>query len=186
MIEKLKMVIAVLDSIQNYTNTIIDALKENPLTDMTFTVVAGVLVYVICEWLKEVWLTPLQEFKKLRAKTSHHLVLYARYYANPIIGNKPLPDEYEEASLELRKLASEVTAFAEVIPIFHPGIPAPNDIVEAGKDLIGLSNSMTLTSSDTFSFHIKHTEMSRENIKRLLLFRIYRKSNNKTESGEKA
>ena len=48
------------------------------------TIIAGVVVFVICECLKEVWLNPLQEYKKLKSKVSRELIASAMYYANPI------------------------------------------------------------------------------------------------------
>ena len=44
------------------------------------TIVAGVIVYVICEYLKEIWLQPLQYYKRLKAEISRLLVFYASLY----------------------------------------------------------------------------------------------------------
>lgn len=139
--------------------------------EMVSTVVAGVLVFVVCEWLKEVWLSPLQEYKKLKAKVSKMLIVHAQYYANPITIDHKMNDEYSKASSEMRELASEVSAFAEVIPSIHLGIPDAKSIVEAGTYLIGLSNGFYVGTEDTASIHSKQNTETREIIKKLLKLR---------------
>lgn len=54
------------------------------MAEMVYTIISGVFVFVVCEWLKEVWLSPLQEYKKLKAKVSKMLIVHAQYYGNPI------------------------------------------------------------------------------------------------------
>ena len=77
-------------------------------------IIAGVAVYVICECLKEAWLKPLQEYKRIKAEISRLLVYYANVYTSPAIYSEE-DSERTKASQEFRQLAAEVIAFSEVI-----------------------------------------------------------------------
>lgn len=135
------------------------------------TIIAGVVVFVICECLKEVWLNPLQEYKKLKSKVSRELIASAMYYANPITHSDGMAKEYTEASDKMRELASEVTAFAEIVPCVHLGIPNAKNIVEAGKNLIGLSNSFFISNYNVAETHMDQNAALENKVKRLLNIR---------------
>ena len=109
------------------------------------TVLSGVLVFALSEWLKEIWLTPLQNYKKLRAKVSMALTMYACYYHNPVDiaeHNDTLPEGYKDASEKLRALASELRAFIETLSWCKLGIPLKSALYDASAYLMGLSNGM--------------------------------------------
>ena len=139
------------------------------------TVLSGVLVFAVSEWLKEIWLTPLQNYKKLRGEVSKALTMYARYYYNPVdiadYDNK-LPDEYKVASENLRILASEVRAFIETLSWCKPFIPSKKELHDASAHLVGLSNSMLLPYSTHSHRYIDESMESEKEVKRLL--RIYK------------
>lgn len=118
---------------------------KTELWNLLATILSGVGVYVVCEWYTEFALRPIQEYKQLKAKVAKLLVLHAQYYSNP-----QLYDECEKfpawsvASDEIRELAAEVAAFAEVKPnqIFVLGaIPPKKKLLEAYRHLMGLSHS---------------------------------------------
>lgn len=137
----------------------------------TSTIIAGVVVFVACEWLKEVWLSPLQEYKKLKAKTSQMLIQYANLYSNPATLSKGNNEHYDKASDEMRILASELSAFTEIMPFIHIGIPKAKDIAEASKNLIGISNSFYTTNVDGIETRIEHAHKYRDEVKRYLKLR---------------
>ena len=139
--------------------------------EMASTIIAGVLVFVVCEWLKEVWLSPLQEYKKLKAKVSKMLIVHAQYYSNPITIDHKMNEEYSKASSEIRELASEVSAFAEIIPYIHWGIPDAKNIVEAGRCLIGLSNGFHIRNEESAFTQSNQNAETRNKIKELLKLR---------------
>ena len=139
--------------------------------EMLATIVAGVVVFVVCEWLKEVWLSPLQEYTKLKAKVSKLLIVHAQYYANPIEASHDMSSEYKSASCELRELASEVSAFAELIPVIHLGIPKATEIVEAGRCLIGLSNNFFVTGVESAHEKAMRNCDTRTKIKQIMKLR---------------
>lgn len=136
------------------------------------TVLSGVLVFALCECLKEIWLMPLQNYKKLRGKVSQSLTLYACYYCNPVDivdSNNELPDDYKAASKALRALASELRAFLEILSWCRFGIPSKKKLYTVSAELIGLSNSMCLPYNDRRIEQIMERE---RNIRRLL--KIYK------------
>lgn len=122
---------------------------KTELWNLLATVLSGVLVYVISQWYTEFILRPIQEYKRLKAKTANLLILHAQYYANPqIYGDGGDFSVRFAASTEIRELAAEVAAFAEVKP-FHPfvfcAIPTKKSLSKASRCLIGLSNSFFTT-----------------------------------------
>lgn len=138
------------------------------MAEMVCTIISGVLVFVACEWLKEIWLSPLQEYKKLKAKVSKALIVHAQYYGNPISSASQKNEEYSHASSEMRNVASELLAFAEIMPFLHLGMPNARKIVQAGSQLIGLSNSFYVENEETRYDHIAHNHERCNRIKSLL------------------
>lgn len=139
------------------------------------TVLSGVLVFAISEWLKEIWLTPLQNYKKLRGKVSRSLTMYACYYHNPVDiadHDDKLPDDYKAAAEGLRMLASELRAFIETLSWCKFGIPSKGDLYDASAHLIGLSNSMMVPYNSHFDRRLDNTIENENRVKRLL--RIYK------------
>ena len=52
------------------------------------TVISGVIVYLLGQYFHIIWLIPLQEYKKIRSKIAHELLLYANIYSNVISGDE--------------------------------------------------------------------------------------------------
>lgn len=115
------------------------------------TIVSGVIVYVICELYAEFVLRPIQEYKQLKAKVAKLLVLHAHYYANPqFFDESETYPAWSVASNEIRELAAEVAAFAEIKPchlLVFMFIPSKKRLSEAQSYLIGLSNSFFTSRS---------------------------------------
>jgi hypothetical protein len=111
------------------------------------TVISGVLVYVISELLKTLWLEPLQNYKKIKGQISYIITMYANIYTNPIDiakTNNILPDDYKVAYDELRKKACELRAFIATLFWLKIFIPKKKNLYEVSACLIGLSNSLVL------------------------------------------
>ena len=140
-------------------------------TEPTSTIIAGVVVYVVCEWLKEVWLSPIQEYKKLKAKASQMLILYANLYTNPANLANGKNENYDKASDEMRILASELSAFTETMPFIHIGIPGAENIAIASKNLIGIANSFYTANADEIYTKIDHAHKYRDAVKQHLNLR---------------
>lgn len=95
--------------------------------------------------ITQIYFKYYQEFRVLRGKTATLLTLYASCFSNPVdiakTKNQELPSGYREASIELRKLASDWRGFIEVKPKMLLR-PTKKMCVIISKNLIGLSNGM--------------------------------------------
>ena len=49
-------------------SSLLNKLLMHLSTDTTATIVSGIVVFVLCEYIKEIWLMPLQEYKKLKSE----------------------------------------------------------------------------------------------------------------------
>lgn len=119
------------------------------LKNLLITIFSGVAVYVLSQWYTEFVLRPIQEYKQLKAKTAKLLVLHAQYYSNPqFYDESDNCPAWSAASNEIRELAAEVAAFAEIKPCHlwvFLAIPPKKKLLEAQSYLIGLSNSFFTT-----------------------------------------
>lgn len=124
---------------------------KTELWNLLATILSGVAVYVVCEWYTEFALRPIQEYKKLKAKVAKLLVFHAQYYSNPrLYDDSESCPAWSAASDEIRELAAEVAAFAEIKPCHlwvFLAIPPKKKLLEAQSYLIGLSNSFFTTQS---------------------------------------
>lgn len=122
---------------------------QEQLINLIITVLSGVLVYVISQWYTEFILRPVQEYKQLKAKVAKLLILHAQYYSNPqVYGDGGNCFAWSAAANEIRELAAEVAAFAEIKPLqifVLWAIPRKKKLLEAQSYLIGLSNSFFTT-----------------------------------------
>jgi len=127
------------------------------------TIISGVTVFLIGQTVLKLFVEPWQVQRECMAKIAHHLLLYANVYSNPGIGTE---EANREASTETRKLASELIASCHRIPFYNAlskcGLfPKRESILEAQKNLIGLSNS-------THSGEPLHNASRSDKIKELL------------------
>ena len=119
--------------------------------NISATIIGGVIVYVICEWYTEFALRPIREYRQLKAKVAKLLVLHAQYFSNPRFydESEKYPD-WSTAKEEIRELAADVAAFAEIKPchlLVFLFIPSKKRLSEAQTHLIGLSNSFFTSRS---------------------------------------
>lgn len=153
-------------------NNIADRMQSNSVLTMVGTIISGVFVFVICEYLKEIWLSPLQEYKKLKQKISYTLTYYENIYCNVIDSankNEKMISKYNAISDKIRDLASELRAFDEALSWLKVGIPSKGKIYKASSYLIGLSNSMFCphNTNDTFDRNEENNNKA-NNIRKLL------------------
>lgn len=91
---------------------------DNTFIAVVITVISGVLVFAVSEYLREIWVAPLQEYRKIKQKISYLLSFNARCYSNvidPNHANKSLVSEYDKAAIELRDAACQLKGFIEII-----------------------------------------------------------------------
>lgn len=136
-------------------------------------VVSGVLVYLIGEMIREIWLLPLQQFKQLKSSISYNLVFFANKYTDLCDHVKAKPEEFAEynnASLIFRKLASELSGFIDTLSWFKPKIPKEKDLRIASTSLMAISNNFFFSGNpnqciNTIDRNIKSAELARKHLK---------------------
>lgn len=116
------------------------------------TTITGVSVFIIGQIIMECYVKPLQEYHRIKAEVSYLLVLYANVFMNPEIidRNNDIQFTLEEkerrkrAGNELREAAAKIVGFKQQKPFFVK----KDNIEEASKNLIGLSNSLYVFKKD--------------------------------------
>ena len=125
--------------------------------------VGSVAAVLIFELIKNEILVPRDEFRKLQRKVNSMLTMYARYYSNPVHGDRPMMSEktiedYISAATDVRRMAVEVIAFADARKRKKCYGIAAEDIRSAGGALIGLSNSFFFTGDRSDRDYTKEQE----------------------------
>jgi hypothetical protein len=114
------------------------------LSDLTGTVLAGVLVFLVGQVVVRFVLDPLANQRAIIGEIADRLIFHAAAYMNPGVARQEL---LEEASRELRRSSAQLQARTHVIPLYDElakvGIVrSRGQIDEASRELIGLSNSV--------------------------------------------
>lgn len=131
-------------------DNVISTIKNLVVSETFLTIISGVLVFALSQFFNDYWLKPIQKYKDLRGRIAYSLVLYANLYMNPIEYKlSSQTEEREIASTELRKLAAEVCAMAEIRPFGNVFILNKKKLSKISKCLIGLSNSIYSDHSNT-------------------------------------
>lgn len=115
------------------------------------TILTGVLVFLIGQAALKFYFEPLQEFRRTVAEIAHVLIDYANVYGNPGLGD---PDEIMKVSAHLRNLSSKLYANMYLTPSYAKTarfirFPSEESVSEAATQLIGLSNSVFASASDS-------------------------------------
>ena len=133
------------------------------------TIISGVIVFVACEWAREEWLTPYQEYKKIKSKIAFTLEFYAHCYLN-VVDYTQKNERYDKGREEMRKLACDLAGFMETISFFRMKIPDDLKLKEAHSALIGLSNGFySNTQEKSFAYITSNKEFARTVIENLKL-----------------
>lgn len=109
-----------------------------------WTIVTGVLVFLIGQAVLKFLLEPLQEFQRTVSEIAHALIEHANVYGNPGLGDE---QKLKEVSRALRNLSSRLYAQMSLTPKYRYiakvlCFPSERAISEAATNLIGLSNSV--------------------------------------------
>lgn len=150
-----------------------DVIKAVFSSTVFWTVISGVLVFVIGQLFVELFLKPLSRYNEIKAEIAYALVYYANVYLNPIVYNKevqPNIELYKKASEELRILAAKITGFSQERRFLRIFIPVKR-IEQVRHNLIGLSNGCVISSVRHEGEYVTRNEQNVKEIKRLLRLR---------------
>lgn len=125
-----------------------------------FTVLSGVITFVIGQIIVKLLLDPIQDMKKTISQVSHTLVERANVIANPGLPAKEILDD---ASESLRRLSSQLHAHLYLIPSYNAtakvfGLPSKEKLLVASSALIGLSNSVYRADEKVYETNAKRVE----------------------------
>ncbi|SRR5260221_134197 len=125
-----------------------------------FTVLSGVITFVIGQLIVKLVLEPVQEMKRTIAQISHVLIERANVIANPGVPAKEILDETSQL---LRKLSSQLHAHLYLVPCYKviSGIfylPSKEKLLVASSALIGLSNSIYRADEKVYEVNAKRVE----------------------------
>lgn len=127
------------------------------------TIISGVFVFILGQLALKLIIEPIQEFRKTLADIAFALIEYANIYSNPGSAGNELENK---ASEELRKLSSRLNAQMYLIPgyssISKPfRLPSKDNLVEAARDLIGLSNGVFKSPIDLVNTNLERAKKIR-------------------------
>ncbi|HSH30844.1 MAG TPA: hypothetical protein VK971_13130 [Thiohalobacter sp.] len=132
------------------------------MSSVFFTVISGVLVFVIAQILLRLWLDPITELKKTIGRVAQALTERADIYSNP---GWPPNSLIEETRSHFRQIMSELEANASSIPFYSVtarifGLPSQESIYKSSKWLNGISNS--LWKNDLFDKNIAKAQLIKD------------------------
>lgn len=134
------------------------------------TVISGVVVYVISEYIKEFYIEPRKKYKDLVQKIDYSLIMYAREILRPLDTSKQ-NDEYhlkidacKAVSKALRDLSAELASKSSRLRFSRKTEKAKRK--KAAEELMGLSNCIFENGKDDLTRN--HNEKSVSTIRQCL------------------
>ena len=130
------------------------------------TVLSGVLVFVVGQFILRLIIEPLQEFARIRGEVNYALIYYANFLSNPGLWNPKILDEISD---NLRKLSGRFMATANSIRLYDflfrfRLVPSREDLIKSVRELIFLSNSVHSgdgkSNSNAISNVMKHLNLT--------------------------
>lgn len=125
-----------------------------------FTVLSGVITFVIGQLIVKLFLDPIQELNKTIAWISYMLVERANVIANPGVSKKEIMNETSDS---LRKLSSQLHAHLYIVPLYNKTskifcLPSKDKLIDASSALIGLSNSIHKADDKIYEVNAKRVK----------------------------
>lgn len=125
---------------------------KNIINNTTFiTVLSGVLVYVLSQFVLECIINPKKKYKQLRERIIYTITLYCCYYHSPYNlldenQNVTGKERYEEGSKEMRKIGAELAGYIGTVPGIR--FKKRKKLKEVLGAIIGISNGFFIVSKD--------------------------------------
>ena len=125
-----------------------------------YTVLSGVITFVIGQIIVKLFLDPVQDMKKTIGQVSHTFVERANVIANPGVPTKEVMDDTSDS---LRRLSSQLHAHLYLIPSYDTTskvfrLPSKEMLLDASTALIGLSNSVYRVDDRVYESNAKRVE----------------------------
>ena len=125
-----------------------------------YTVLSGVITFVIGQIIVKLFLDPVQDMKKTIGQVSHTFVERANVIANPGVPTKEVMDDTSDS---LRRLSSQLHAHLYLIPWYDTTskvfrLPSKEMLLVASSALIGLSNSVYRLDDRVYESNAKRVE----------------------------
>lgn len=140
------------------TDWILDIIRS----EMFLTVFSGIIVFVFSQYILELIIKPRTNFKIIKGEVLCILTMYANYIANPFItgedNNYAIPDEYKNASNELRYMASKLAGHLES----HRIICRKSKYYSVVSCLIKLSNSLWINIRSKRDIYTENEQTANE------------------------
>lgn len=102
---------------------------------MFLTIISGVFVFILSQYILEFILKPLKEYRKVIAEIDNKLKFYANVIVNPPVSDQ-LSEDYLAARNEIKKLSCDLESAYKNLLLFRP---KQKSISEAARELIWLS-----------------------------------------------
>jgi len=102
---------------------------------VVYTIIAGVLVFIVSQYILKLIIEPIAEFRKIIVEVSHTLLLHQAVITNPSTNDEELPNKLSSLSAQLRSGICLIPFynFLTILHIFH--IPNKNNILMACREL---------------------------------------------------
>ena len=127
---------------------------------VVFTVLSGVITFVVGQLVVKLVLDPVHDLKKTIGQISYTFVERANVIDNP----GALPKEVMDETLDsLRKLSSHLHAHLYLVPAYDVTcrvfrLPSKEKLLAASTNLIGLSNNVYRADDKVYEVNAKRVE----------------------------
>jgi hypothetical protein len=129
-------------------------------TTVFWTVLSGVITYVLGQLVVKLVIDPVQEMKRTIGQIAHALIDRANVIHNPGV---PPVEVISEASRQLRALSSQLQSHLYLVPSYEVTsrafrLPTKQNILRASGLLLGLSNSLHSATEKVYESNTKRVE----------------------------
>jgi hypothetical protein len=116
------------------------------MSTFTYTVLGGIIIFVIGQIFLRLVLEPTQELKKTLGNLCHLFLLHQAHLKNAISNNE-ISIEIKNKSAEIISKANTILMYNLVRFVFH--LPSKENIYKASRELNLISYSITQASKDS-------------------------------------
>lgn len=121
------------------------------------TIMSGVVTYVFGQLVVKLLVEPVQDLRRTIGLISHATIEHAGVFGNPGVSKVEVA---QAASTELRRLSSQLQSHLYLVPAYDITarvfrLPPRENLLEASKALIGLSNNLFHAGERSIEWNMK-------------------------------